>query len=234
MRESVQQLREVLGRTCEISEERAVRFISANKGNIDKAARQYRDFLDWRARERVDDVLREAPYPSNVQEVLNRGYDPVLLDGYDLQGRPVMLIRVGGLDVPVLRNFGVTTAMLVRRHIKAMEELERAIDASPDPYGGGHLLLLDIGGCTVGKFLYAYAVWRDVRIGAVLPECLGGLAIIRAAGAAAWAVGKVKSVLDPETSAKIQMYYGEQTPTAGAPTVEHRLPIARRNSGVAS
>lgn len=216
LRESVQQLRELLGPTCEIGEERAVRFIAANKGNIDKAARQYRDFLDWRARERVDDVLHEAPYPSKVQEVLDRGYDPVLLDGYDLHGRPVMLIRVGGLDVPALRNLGVTTAMLVRRHIKAMEELERAIDSSPDPYGGGHLLLLDIGGCTVGKFLYAYAFWREIaRIGQhFYPECLGGLAIIRAAGAAAWAVGKVKSVLDPETSAKIQMYYGEQTLSA--------------------
>jgi hypothetical protein len=199
--------------------------MTSNRADVGKAVKHYREFLEWRQKDRVDEVLQEAPYPPAVEAALVSGYNPVLIEGLDVRARPVMLIDLSHLDVPALRRQGVSLAMLVRRHVRAMEELVRAIDRAPNPYAG-HLLLLDIGGCTAGKFLHAYSFWRELaRLGQrCYPECLGGLAMLRGGGAAAWAVGKVKAFLDPETSAKIQLHDTEHT----AHALVSNLPLSTR------
>ena len=204
-----------------ISDEHVVRFLVANRGNVPKAAQQYRDYLAWRRQERIDAVRTEGPCAPEVEAALEAGFNPQLLDGLDARGRPVMVISIDGLDTPALRKLGVTIPILIRRHVKVMEALERRIDAAPDPFAG-HLLILDIGGSTLGKFLGAWSLWREfARIGQQFyPECLGALCIVRGSGAAGWCVDKVKRVLHYETQQKMQLYFGEDA----TPALRDHLP----------
>ena len=126
--------------------------------------------------------------------------NPMILEGLDFEARPVMVISAGALDCAALKKKGITLAMLVRRHVKAMEELQAHIDASPNPYAG-HLMILDIGGCTVGKFIGAWRFWREIaRVGeAFYPELAGKMAVVRGPSLAGWAIDKVKQFLDEKT-----------------------------------
>ena len=70
------------------------RFIRANKGDIKGAAKQYRGFLAWREKERVDEVLKEPLHAPDIEAELQCvGMRP--LDGRDLYGRPVVVVALG-------------------------------------------------------------------------------------------------------------------------------------------
>ena len=99
-----------------------------------------------------------------------------LIDGYDLQNRPVMIANLGNVDISRQKAMGLTVAMMVRRHAKAMEQLLKRIEDAPNPHAG-HLLIFDIGGCTVTKFIRAWPFIREVaHMGqAYYPEVLGKL-----------------------------------------------------------
>ena len=43
------------------------RFIAGSKGDVQAAVTMYKKYLDWRARERVDDVLREPPLSAEAE-----------------------------------------------------------------------------------------------------------------------------------------------------------------------
>ena len=189
-----------------------LRFLRANDRHVKRAARQYRTFLAWRARERIDEVRTEPLHPPAIEEELQR-VSMRLIDGYDLQGRPVMAAALGKIDIHELKKQGITVPMMTRRHARAMEELVERITSAPDPRAG-HLLIFDLAGCTLSKFFWAWPYIREVaHMGqAYYPELLGKLCFVKGPERAFWAIDKVKLLLNPETRAKVSLSSGDVLP----------------------
>lgn len=176
------------------------RFLIANKGNVDKAARQYRAFAQWRKDENIDSVLSEPPHAVDVEAELRR-VELRLLDGYDRKGRPVVVGSLGALDLTALHRKGVTSAMLIRRHVRVMEALVQRLEGAPQPLAG-HLLLLDLQGFSASKFMWAWAHLRQVAKLDLLyyPEVLGQLCFVRAPEGRSFALDTVRWLLQPPSA----------------------------------
>ena len=192
----------------DLSELTCQRFLRANDGHLKRAAKQYKKFLAWREREAIDGILDEPPHEPEIEAEVVR-CSMKLLEGCDLKGRPVMVSALGVMDMPALKKRGITHAMLIRRHARAMEQLIERIYASTDPISG-HLLILDLSGCTLTMLFWAWPYIRDVaHMGQVYyPEVLGKLCFIRGPEKAAWAVDKVKHYLNPATRDKVDLHCG--------------------------
>lgn len=150
-------------------------------------------------------VLTEPAYDETTEIELRR-VSMRLLDGYDLNARPVMVAALGNVDIPALKKKGVTVAMMVRRHARAMEELLLRLQAAPNPQAG-HLLIMDLAGCTVLKFWRALPYIREVaHMGAVYyPEVLAKLCFVRGPDRSVWAIEKVSKLLNPATREKVSL-----------------------------
>lgn len=81
-----------------------LRFCRARKFDLAKIQIMWQNFIEWREREGVDDILETYKFDEReaVQGVYPHGYH-----GVDKQGRPVYYERFGVLDVPAL--FALTT-----------------------------------------------------------------------------------------------------------------------------
>ena len=188
------------------------RFIRANKGDIKGAAKQYRGFLAWREKERVDEVLTEPLHAPDLEAELKCvGMQP--LDGRDLAGRPVVVVALGLMDMYLLKKRGVTQEMLVRRHVKAMEMLVQRLREAPNPLAGC-LLILDLAGCTASKFLSAWGYIREIApiCQHHYPELLSKMYFVHGSFFFKWGIDKVKLLLDPATRDKMELMCGDVIP----------------------
>ena len=188
------------------------RFIRANKGDIKGAAKQYRGFLAWREKERVDEVLKEPLHAPDIEAELQCvGMRP--LDGRDLAGRPVVVVALGLMDMYLLKKRGVTQEMLVRRHVKAMEMLVQRLREAPNPLAGC-LLILDLAGCTASKFLSAWGYIREIApiCQHHYPELLSKMYFVHGSFFFKWGIDKVKLLLDPATRDKMELMCGDVIP----------------------
>lgn len=84
-----------------------------------------------------------------------------------------------------------------------------AVERADNPLAG-HLLVHDIGACTVMKFLNSRNFFRaQAKISQdYYPELLGHLLVLKGPPAAKWAVDTAKKFLDKDTAAKIQLESG--------------------------
>ena len=193
----------------------AERFLLANKGDVSAAANAYREMVEWRAREGLD---RPDDYPASVQAALDAGYQPIVLDGVDIEGRPVMVNTMGSTDLNALAAQGVTLEMLAKQHARAMDALQQRIDAAADPHKG-HLLIIDIGDASVLGFTRSLHFCKLIfGIGdKYFPETLGKLCIVRAPTVGGWVFATIRGFLDQNTQDKMEF-------TSGAPdTVLRKL-----------
>jgi len=196
----------------------AARFLSSRRGDCKKAAQQLKHVWAFRERERAAASLDpdEGPQAPEVEAAL-AAYDLCTLEGLDGQGRPVFYACPGKVEMATMSKQGVTLAMVVRRHFRAMERLVQRIDAAPCPYDG-HSVVLDMHGMSMGKFLRSIRIWREVvRIGEHYPELLSAqspcIYIVRLPSASlVWCIDMVKGLLDKETASKIIHSTGEAWP----------------------
>ena len=195
----------------EIALHPALRFLKKAKGDVGKAAKLYREMLEWRKQEQLD----EEVILSDAQRLaLDTYYCPYVLEGTDLLGRPVMLTTMGALEIKPLEEAGVTERMMRRQHAKSMDKLIALIDASANPELG-HLLIIDIGTATVSKFWATQHILRDVhQIGdTYFPETLGKIVIVRASPLVNTVMHAVNAFLDEDTRAKIEFASGDPDET---------------------
>jgi len=127
----------------------AARFLSSRRGDCKKAAQQLKHVWAFRERERAAASLDpdEGPQAPEVEAAL-AAYDLCTLEGLDGQGRPVFYACPGKVEMATMSKQGVTLAMVVRRHFRAMERLVQRIDAAPCPYDG-HSVVLDMHACFI-------------------------------------------------------------------------------------
>ena len=189
-----------------------IRFLRANDLHVKKAAKQLRVAMAWREREAIDDVVKEAAHSGEIEAELDL-VAMRLIDGKDLLGRPVMVAALGNVDMHHLKKKGITLPMMIRRHARAMEALVERLRTAQEPLGG-HLLILDLAGCTLFKFFSAWAYIREIaHMGQqYYPELLGKMCFVRGPERAFWAIDKVKLLLNQETRNKIELSVGDVLP----------------------
>ena len=56
------------------------------------------EYLAWRERERIDEVLSEGPLAPVQQAALDECFRPRMLAASDLKGRPVLFMQVTDFD----------------------------------------------------------------------------------------------------------------------------------------
>ena len=75
-----------------------VRFVRARDGNVSKAEKMLREHGQWRDEYGFPALLAAPPTPEDA--FIQRWWPDGLLEGSDLRGRPVQLIRLGKADLP--------------------------------------------------------------------------------------------------------------------------------------
>ena len=198
-----------------LSDVTARRFLRARKLHVTRSAKMYGEYFAWRRRERIDDILSEAPLAPAHEEALAACFNPRMLSVLDSNSRPVLFLSIGAIDMAHLQRCGVKMGVCVRRYVRELERLQAAVEAAPSPERG-QLALIDIAGCTPRKFLTNLRLLVEVaRVGNLYyPELMGCLCVVRGPPAAAWSVRTIKRVLDAETGAKIELHSPAETPAA--------------------
>mmetsp|Transcript_22987 Transcript_22987/g.50282 ORF Transcript_22987/g.50282 Transcript_22987/m.50282 type:complete len:377 (+) Transcript_22987:198-1328(+) len=218
-------------------EHACLRFLRACRGDVRRAAIAFGETADWRAEQGLEPLTAEGirhadaevdvgvRYSDAIEQAIESVYDPVFLDCYDNLGRPVVYVRLARMDCAAAGKQGVTTAMLLRRHVGTLEKIQRAVHLSPAGPMAGHLLVHDLEGCTISKFLRSRSLFRgmlhiDQKF---YPELLGKLVCIRAPQLGVWAFHQIKPLIDPRTAAKVEMHTG----TSSRSALAHLLPLDR-------
>ena len=201
----------------QISQSAAERFLAARRDDPAKAAKLYNDYLAWRKAENIDDVLSEPPLAPAAELELQERFNPYLLSGLDYHGRPVMYAAFGKLDITSLARMGIGVKDVARRYVRALEELQQRAEQSAGSSSStsGHMIILDVYGCTIVTALKAWGLWLAMaKISQeYYPELLGHLCIVRAPRAGQWLVDKFRrTALDPLTAEKLEMHSGDPRP----------------------
>ena len=71
-----------------LSEDEAMRFLAARRGDVTKAAKLFTAFVEWRKAEEIAGILDEPPLqPPEREAALERCFNPIVLQGNDFKGR---------------------------------------------------------------------------------------------------------------------------------------------------
>ena len=187
----------------------ALRFLRARDLDTAKAQAMFTTCFEWRATERIDGILTEETDPA-IEAAVATAFAPTVLKGKDKLGRPIVYTALGTIDLPALAKKGATLEQLLRCANREMERMRLEVEASADPLAG-HLLIQDLRGCTVMKFVRSMKFWLGQGYAGqnYYPELLGNTIAVRGPPAAAWAVNTVKKFIDKKTGDKIELHSGE-------------------------
>ncbi|CAM9272803.1 unnamed protein product [Choristocarpus tenellus] len=116
------------------------RYLRGCGGDEVEAERRWRATLEWRASERVDEILTEAqPYFETI-----KCYYPHFLHRRARNGCPVYYELLGKIDLGTLRDKGVSPDVLQRHYIFITEYLWGVVE--PDFDHGQTVTVLDVAG----------------------------------------------------------------------------------------
>ena len=194
----------------------AMRYLRHSLGDVAKAAQALEISAAWRAAEGVDDILQSDialsdPACEELLERATRGNAVKLLECRDMEGRPIYYYDLQHLDVPHLLAAGITQRNIVRRFVRAMEEIVLEVDRSPCP-PKGHLAVYDVTHLSPSVFLRSLDMWTEIAklSAAHYPDVLGACLIMGAAPAASWVFDRVVPMLvDSETMPKVLLVSGD-------------------------
>jgi len=199
---TVQRLGARILATCPVQSSRditACRFLIGSKYDENRASRALDAYAQWRA-SLEEDVL----YSPEIERAIAKVYSPQVMRFRDPKGRPVVLAKIGNIDVSMASSMNVSVAMLLRRHISTLDKISAKIEESADPLGG-HLLIQDLSGCSVTKFIGSRAFFkRMLKVDQnYYPHLLGEMVCVHAPRLATWAFHQLKPFIDPATAKKV-------------------------------
>lgn len=96
-------------------DELPLRFLRAGKGNVEEGLRRYKATLEWRARERMDTILREP----NWHYPLIKKHYPHFFAGRGKLGEPCFYEQPPKTNLKALKEGGVTLESLLR-HVRRL------------------------------------------------------------------------------------------------------------------
>jgi len=183
-----------------------LRFLRARNYDVLKSVEMYNNYKKWRAENYVDNILHES-HP------VDRSKWPRSFHGVDKMGRPILIERIGCVDVKhLMEREHLDVQKLLRGHIRTQEYLcalheecslkaGRLIETS--------ITILDLEGCGLLKHLNSHAREYFGSLAAIgqnyYPERMGRMLVINAPRAFPMAWSFVKSLLDRNTQDKIEV-----------------------------
>ncbi|KAI8899821.1 CRAL-TRIO domain-containing protein [Globomyces pollinis-pini] len=183
------------------------RFLRARKYNLEKAELMFTNYLDWRIKDNVDDIVNSFSFEeeSKVHALYPRYYHKT-----DKIGRTVYVEQLKSLDVGELFK-STTTERLTKKHIREFEKFSKYRIVACGLKAGVHLeqglSIMDLKGVPLSQFNQVRKVIQLLSSIAAdyYPETLGKMFLINCPTlfTAVWAV--IKSFLDETTVAKISI-----------------------------
>jgi len=157
-----------------------LRFLRARDFNVEKGREMLSSSLIWRKKHGVDKILSEYQEPSAIKNYFPGGWHH-----YDMEGRPVFLLRLGQMDAKgIIRSVGEEGLTKLTLHIceeglKLTEESAHRLNKPISTW----TMLLDLDGLNM-RHLWRPGVKALLHIieicEANYPETLGRVLIIRA------------------------------------------------------
>lgn len=182
-----------------------IRFLMANKYDVDKAYAKFVKFVEWRKANDVDKVLWEKENDPGLKQV--HDIWPVALHKTDNEGMPVLYEKIGPADVKGMFSAYPGNHYWIRNHILMHEETNHLImteyaSALDKPYRG-ILFIEDLKGLSWHHwYTPAISVMKAVSEIDTLyyPNAVQRLYIINAPSIFTWMWKLVKPWLDPATA----------------------------------
>jgi hypothetical protein len=127
------------------------RFLRARKWNVDAAFQMLVKSLEWRKKMGADLALTQDMGSSLVQ--LIRECRPSSYIGFDPEGHPVFVERLGKLDGARIEREQITDEQILKYHLREMEFMGEVFNKSSNDHG--HTLdrvvsVMDAAGLTIG------------------------------------------------------------------------------------
>lgn len=183
------------------------RFIAAEKGDEEKGRIRYENTLQWRKENNIDTILiRKHPTFETIKK-----YYPQYFHGRSKTGLPIYYEQPGKIDLPGLKQEGLSTDDLLYHYMYITEWLWRVIE--PDDQGRS-ITVLDVSGIgmsDVGGEVLEFIKRASAFTGAHYPERSAHIFIINIPGWFNMIWRMVKGLIDPVTREKvmlrIELYY---------------------------
>jgi len=188
-----------------------LRFLRARNYDVLKSVEMYNAYKKWRADNHVDGILHES-YP------VERSKWPHAFHGVDKMGRPILIERIGCVDVKrLMEKDHVDIHKLLRGHIRTQEYLCAMHDECSLKEGRlieNSVTILDLEGCGLLKHLNSHAREYFGSLAAIgqnyYPERMGRMLVINAPRAFPMAWNFVSCLLDRNTQVKIEVLSSAQ------------------------
>jgi len=182
-----------------------IRYLKANKYDVDKTYVKFLKFLEWRNENNVDNVLWEKENDPGLKQV----YDvwPVVLHKTDNEGLPVLYEKIGPADVKGMFQAYPDVKYWIRNHILMHEQTNHLIFTEYDqvltkPYQG-IIFIEDLKGLS-WRHWYSPAISVMKAVSEIdteyYPHAVRKLYVINAPSIFTWMWKLVKPWLDPFTA----------------------------------
>lgn len=187
------------------------RFLRNNSWSVAPALQQLREYLQWRAENKVDQILDNPDFPNKD---LIRTIIPYAYHSYDKAGRPVYIEKTGAIATGALADEKLCSMeSMLHSHIFGIERLMKLMHESSLQRGervNGICTILDMTGLGFSHrqclFVLKHCLDFDKKY---YPEYLGKLFVINSPWVAPYIFQAVQVFLDDVTKSRIEVVSGD-------------------------
>ena len=181
-------------------EEVPKRFIDAEKGDEFLGRERWEKTMEWRQENEIDTILNR-PHP-NFQTI--KRFYPQFFHGRSMNNNPVYYELPGRIDLPALREEGLSIDDLLQHFIYISEYLWQVLEPSDSARSISVVDISGIGMSDIGGEVLDFIKKASAVSGAHYPERSAHIYIINVPSWFSWTWNMIKTMIDPVTREKVR------------------------------